>query len=475
MSAALSKLWAHWGVTPEAVVGHSMGEVAAAYTAGALSLSDAATVICRRSALMKRVNGQGSMALVEMPEDVLRQHLATYKGRLSVAASNSASSTVLSGETTAMQHLLAELERGQVFCRFIKVDVASHSAYVDPIREELLGALEGIRPGQGSIPMYSTVTGDAEWGRGLNPHYWARNLREPVMFGRAIQQLIRDGFGTFLEISPHPLLTPSVEAGLAEAGREGLATASLKRDENERSSLLASAACLYVAGVSLDFNGINGSGRCVSLPVYPFHREHAWPEAFSTPTPNRRGGKEHPFLKKCVESSVDPGACLWEMEIGTASMPYLADHRVRGLVVFPAAGYLEIALSAARQGAAGSFALENVEFTNALVLPEGAIRQVQLAFPPAQGGARAFRFNAREPDGSWTVLASGLAKGGRTEVPGGRLARGRHPKMFRQCQWRGTLPAAQGTGAAIRPGVSVGRSGVVHRRGESGQYPGRQE
>ena len=218
MSAALSKLWAHWGVTPEAVVGHSMGEVAAAYTAGALSLSDAATVICRRSALMKRVNGQGSMALVEMPEDVLRQHLATYKGRLSVAASNSASSTVLSGETTAMQHLLAELERGQVFCRFIKVDVASHSAYVDPIREELLDAIESIRPGRASIPMYSTVTGDAEWGPGLDRHYWVRNLREPVMFGRAIQQLIRDGFGTFLEISPHPLLTPSVRGRLGRGG-----------------------------------------------------------------------------------------------------------------------------------------------------------------------------------------------------------------------------------------------------------------
>src|SRR5262249_17418882 len=156
MSCALSKLWQHWGVKPDGVVGHSMGEVAAAYVSGALSLADAAAVICRRSALMCRVSGKGSMALVELSADSLRTRLAPYNGLISIAASNSASSTVLSGETNALKELLDVLQAEQTFCRFVKVDVASHSAYVDPIRTDLLEALTQLSPRRGSVPMYST-------------------------------------------------------------------------------------------------------------------------------------------------------------------------------------------------------------------------------------------------------------------------------------------------------------------------------
>jgi phthiocerol/phenolphthiocerol synthesis type-I polyketide synthase C len=407
MSAALTKLWASWGVTPDAVVGHSMGEIAAAYAAGALSLGDAAAVICRRSALMRRVEGQGSMALVEMPVDVLQQRIRQFKGHVSIAASNSASSTVLSGETAPLESLLAELEREQVFCRFVKVDVASHSAYVDPIRDALLVALEGIRPERGTIPIYSTVTGVVESGERLDHNYWVRNLRDPVTFGRAVQQLIHDGFGTFIELSPHPLLVPAVQAGFAEAGSDGMVLPSLKRDEDERASLLATAGAVYVAGYALNWSEINGSGRCVSLPPYAFQREHAWPEKFSTPSTNRRHGKGHPFLDARVESSVDQETWLWEMEIDVASKPYLADHRVRGQIVFPGAAYLEIVLAAARETGLTPGALESVEFVNALSLLEGSARRVQLALSPIVNGDRPFRLSTREEDGSWTVSARG--------------------------------------------------------------------
>ena len=402
MSAALSKLWRHWGVKPDAVVGHSMGEVAAAYVSGALSLADAATVICQRSALLGRVSGQGSMALVELSTASLEQRLAPYGGRISIAASNSASSTVLSGEPNALKELLEELQAEQTFCRFVKVDVASHSAYVDPIRGNLIEALSELAPGRGSIPMYSTVTGNQEYGEQLGANYWMRNLREPVMFGRAIQQLVADGFGTFIEMSPHPLLVPSVQAGFAEAGREGLSLPSLKRDEDERAALLSSAGALFVAGYALDWGSLNGSGSCISLPNYPFRREHLWP---SMPSVRRSG--DHAFLTQRVELASSPGTWIWDMEIGLGSAPYLADHRIRGVAVFPGAGYLDLALAAGKSAGIETGVIEDVRLQNALLLPEGSTRQVQITISQPLNGGFPFQINAREQDGSWIVLADG--------------------------------------------------------------------
>ena len=402
MSIALSKLWRHWGVNPDAVVGHSMGEVAAAYVSGALSLADASTVICRRSALMCRVSGKGSMALVELSAESLQSRLAPYNGRISIAASNSASSTVLSGESRALKELLDVLQAEQIFCRFVKVDVASHSAYVDPIRTDLLEALKQLSPGRGSIPMYSTVLGSKELGERLNGEYWSRNLREPVMFGRAIQQLIGDGFGTFIEMSAHPLLVPSVQAGMAEAGREGISLASLKREEDERIALLSSAAALFVAGHKLEWAAINGTGSCISLPSYPFQREHVWPEM-----PSERRGSGHAFLTPRIELASSPGTWIWDMEVGLSSTPYLADHRVRGTAVFPGAGYLELALAAAQSGGAKTGVVEDLNFHNALMLAEGATRQVQVTFFPSTNTVQGFQITAREQEGSWTLLSHG--------------------------------------------------------------------
>jgi acyl transferase domain-containing protein/acyl carrier protein len=406
ISAALARQWRDWGVEPDAVVGHSMGEVAAAYVAGALSLADAAEVICRRSSLMNRVRGLGSMAVVDLPVEILAARISAYGDHLSVAASNDASSTVLSGETSALQRLLAKLKDEEIFCRFIKVDVASHSPYVDPIRGDLLNAIHGICPRRAAIPMYSTVRGTVEYGEALDNGYWVQNLREPVMFREAVQRLIRDGFGTFIEISPHPLLTTSIQSGLAEAGREGLSLPSLKREEDERASLLATAGSLYVAGHHLDWSRVNGTGRCITLPGYPFQREHVWPD-FSAIASNRQGGGKHAFLTPRVELSSQPGTYVWEMEIGVSATAYLVDHRVRGHAVFPGAGYLELVLTAARELEAEACRIENVQFANALVLPDETTRRVQLTFSPRSGTTRQFSINNREPDDSWRVLATG--------------------------------------------------------------------
>ena len=162
---ALAALWRSWGIEPHAVVGHSMGEVAAAYVAGALSLEDAVRVICRRSRLIKPTIGHGAMAAVELSIEEARRVLVGYEDRVSIAASNSPTSTVLSGDPAALAAILDRLQRQDIFCRMVKVDFASHSPQMDPLRADLLQALEGLEPRPASVPIYSTVTGKVSDGR----------------------------------------------------------------------------------------------------------------------------------------------------------------------------------------------------------------------------------------------------------------------------------------------------------------------
>jgi acyl transferase domain-containing protein/NAD(P)-dependent dehydrogenase (short-subunit alcohol dehydrogenase family)/acyl carrier protein len=309
---ALAALWRSWGVEPEAVVGHSMGEAAAAAVSGALSLDDAAAAICHRSRLMKGASGRGLMAVAELSLEEATALTADHAGRISVAASNSPTSTVLSGDAEVIEEVLAELERREIFCRRIKVDIASHSAHMDPFREELVRALEGIQPRAGAIPLYSATTGAIEPGTGLQPEYWGRNLRQPVLFWPAVRNLLQDGFNVFLEMNAHPILLQSLEDGIRYAGNNALAVASLRRDKDERTELLSALGELYVGGYSIDFQGLYPKGNCLRLPTYAWQRERYWPE-------ERLGRGGSPFansrLGKHVESSLDPGTHFWEIEL----------------------------------------------------------------------------------------------------------------------------------------------------------------
>jgi acyl transferase domain-containing protein len=277
VQVALAALWRSWGIVPEAVVGHSMGEVAAACVAGILDLGDATRVICRRSALLRRIVGRGAMALVELPMDVARGDCAAYADRVAVAVSNGPRSSVLSGDPDALNAIIATLTSRNVFCRPVKVDVASHSPQVDGLRAELLQSLAGIAPRNGQVPLYSTVEATQRRGRELGPEYWVRNLREPVRFFDAIQQLLADGFDAFVEISPHPILLPAVDDAIAEAGADAIAVVSLRRDQDERSELFASLARLYCRGASVDWAHLWPKTTPVAaLPPYPWQRERFW-------------------------------------------------------------------------------------------------------------------------------------------------------------------------------------------------------
>ena len=271
IQVALAAHWRAWGIEPAAVVGHSMGEIAAAHVAGALTLSDAASVICRRSRLMKSLSGRGRMALVELSRAEAERALRGHEAHLSVAVLNGPRSTVISGEPVALETVLAVLRDQGVFCREVSVDVASHSPQVDALLPALRAELRHLAPRAGTIPMYSTVTGRSGAASILDGDYWARNLREPVLFGATVEALVQAGHTAFLEISPHPVLTPAVEDTLASLTTPGTVVGSLRRHEDEPAAMLESLGALWVAGCSVSWDrrlpDATCPGRSPRLPL----------------------------------------------------------------------------------------------------------------------------------------------------------------------------------------------------------------
>ena len=408
MSVSLAAVWRAWGVEPAAVVGHSMGEVAAAHLAGILSMQDAARVICRRSRLMRSLPRTGSMAAVELP---LAEVEALLAGRtdISVGASNGPATTVISGETAAVEALLRELSAREVYCRLIKVDVASHSAQVDPILPRLREQLADLKPKRGAIPMLSTATGEWADGLRLDADYWAENLRRSVLFGPAVRALAASGHEIFVELSSHPILLPSIEASARQAAPAAVAVASLRREKPERATLLSGLAALWAAGYPVNAKRLYpAGGRCVSLPLYPFQRERCWPEPPRAGDRALRAGAS-PLLGRRFESALQPGTIIWETELDAATTPYLYDHRVLRSAVFPAAGYVEMALQAARNLLPdASFAVEEARFESTAYLPEQGAKPFQIALIPE---GEAFRFEVRSAadagEAAWPLRAHG--------------------------------------------------------------------
>jgi acyl transferase domain-containing protein len=280
IQVALTASLKAFGVTPDAVVGHSLGEVAAAYVAGALSLSDAARVICTRSRLMRRVSRQGSMAVVGLTIEQTDEYLKDFRDRLSVAVSNSQNSTVLSGDPDAMEEVLGKLRALNIFCRPVKVDVAAHSPQMEPLRPELVSALSKIQPQATTLPLYSTVTGTPVAGRSLDAAYWGRNLRQPVLFSSAVNRLSKDGYGIFIECGPHPILLPAIEQqdqAQSTASLPRVTIPAMRRNEDEPKVLQAALANLYTVGYSMDWQKVfPGGGQVVPLPRYPWQRKRYW-------------------------------------------------------------------------------------------------------------------------------------------------------------------------------------------------------
>ncbi|MEM6830721.1 MAG: type I polyketide synthase, partial [Bacteroidota bacterium] len=231
MQVSLAKLWMSFGVKPDSVVGHSMGEVAAAYISGALNLTDAANIICTRSRLMQTVSGQGgAMAVTELTVAQAEDHIKQYKG-LSIAVNNSPKSTVIAGDQQEITRLLDTLEAKGLFCKQVKVDVASHSKQMDPLKDELRAAIETITPQDNSIDLFSTVRDMQIEGKALNPEYWVDNLRQSVKFASTTERLLKENHNIFIEVSPHPVLVTAIQECFEAFDKKGIASPTLLRNK----------------------------------------------------------------------------------------------------------------------------------------------------------------------------------------------------------------------------------------------------
>ncbi len=418
ISISLAALWRSWGIAPDAVVGHSMGEVAAACIAGALTLADAAAVICRRSRLMKSIRGSGAMLTIELPVPAVQRLLIDAGGDVAVGASNSPDATVISGSADAIDQVETILLERQIFCRRIRVDVASHSSQVDPILRELRESLSTIEPNRCELNLLSTVTGEYLAGIEMDADYWVSNLRQTVNYATAIETLANDGYDVFIELSPHPILAAATEDTLRAAGKNFAAVACGRRGQPEMREILEALASLYRYGCEIDWKSIYADpGRCVPLPEYQFQRERCWPdlEELEAERPNRQRllATDHPLLGRRFESSLQPNTILWELDLNLKTKSYLSDHQVHGTIVLPAAAQIEAVLEAMRVEAPGTaFDLCDVRFDSAIQITEAAQREYQLGLRRRSSGAYQFEIfsRARGAEEEWTLHSYGFAE-----------------------------------------------------------------
>jgi phthiocerol/phenolphthiocerol synthesis type-I polyketide synthase B len=277
LAIAYARLLADFGVVPSAVVGHSMGEVAAAAIAGVIDIDRAMQIICRRSALMQRKSGQGAMAVVELPIREAAKRMADWDGQVNVAVSNSPRSSVISGDTDAVRRVMFELEREGIFCRAVNVDVASHSSQMDEPAASLAAELTGMDTDGNSLPIWSTVLGRRAQGSEFGAAYWGRNLREPVLFSEAVNGLLNADVSLFVELGPHPVLLHAIEQTALERGVRATTVACGRRSDGESAAFLTALGQLWSAGYHLAWDRVLAKpGRFVSLPLYPWQRERHW-------------------------------------------------------------------------------------------------------------------------------------------------------------------------------------------------------
>ncbi|GAA1985080.1 type I polyketide synthase [Catenulispora subtropica] len=280
MMVSLAAVWQAAGVKPDAVVGHSQGEIAAAVVAGILSLEDGARVVALRSQALRPLAGRGGMLSLALPADAVRERITEFGDRVSVAAVNGASATVVSGEPEALEAIKAAAEAEEIRARIIPVDYASHCAQIDALEAEIKRVLAGVSPTATAVPMISAMSG--EWLRGpeADADYWYASLRSPVEFDRAIRTLAAGGHRTFLEISPHPVLTGAIGDTLEDAGVTAPVVAgTLRRDEGGPARLLTSFADAHVRGVAVDWTAVLAPGGYVELPTYAFQHQRYWTQA----------------------------------------------------------------------------------------------------------------------------------------------------------------------------------------------------
>ncbi|GFG69355.1 phthiocerol/phenolphthiocerol synthesis polyketide synthase type I PpsD [Mycolicibacter senuensis] len=400
MQLALTALWRSHGVEPDAVIGHSMGEVAAAVVAGALTPADGLKVIATRSTLMARLSGQGAMALLELDADSAEKLVAEHSD-ITVAVYAAPQQTVIAGPPDQVDAVIAVVDAQGKLARRVEVDVASHHPTVDPILGELATALADVKPSAPQLPLISTVgqTGSDTPGS-FDADYWVQNLRNPVRFSQAVTAAAA-GHGTFIEVSPHPLLSHAINGNLESArpAGDGIVTGTLLRDQPEALSFhtnLATVAPPAAAAPQPD----GGVGRA-ELPPRPWQHVRYWAGVTAA---NRHSADAHPLLGVHVELPSGHGH-VWQADVGTDVVAWMAHHKVHGQVVMPATGFAEMALAAAGEALglpASAVAVDRVEVEQMLRVDTRTEVTTRL-LPDGEGSDELrIEIHSRAPGGAWS-------------------------------------------------------------------------
>eukprot|EP01105_Mastigella_eilhardi_P022558 TRINITY_DN5560_c0_g1_i3.p1 TRINITY_DN5560_c0_g1~~TRINITY_DN5560_c0_g1_i3.p1 ORF type:complete len:2438 (-),score=486.40 TRINITY_DN5560_c0_g1_i3:51-7364(-) len=370
----LAALWRSRGLQPAGVVGHSVGEVAAAYIAGALSLEQAAYVIHHRSRVQALAAGTGRMLAIGLTEPEA-QALLPVDGSVSIAAVNSPRGVTLSGDAAPLAAIAQRLEAQRIFARFLHVDTPFHSRRMEQLRQPLLDSLADLKPSlcDEHIELYSTVTGQREDGTHAGAEHWYRNVRGMVFFDAAIRAMIGDGYNVFVEMSPHPALATSMRETARSLSADVLIVTSMRNGDADESAELAKAeSLLFCWGVAPQVQ-LDRSDVALGLPLYEWDREHYWNEAPEA-TRARIGAQAHPHLRVQRQSLRETSNSLIDLCFDfERDHWYLRDHVINGQIVLPAATYTDAALSAGVQLYREKFCfIEDVHLLRAMFLPAEA-------------------------------------------------------------------------------------------------------
>ncbi|WP_407642935.1 type I polyketide synthase [Actinacidiphila yanglinensis] len=405
---SVAALWQHHGITPAAVLGHSQGEIAAAYVAGALTLEDSAAVVASRSKAITRLSGTGGMASVQLPAAEVAARIECYDGAVEIAAVNGPGSTIVSGTPAELTHLVESCKADGLRARMVPVDYASHSAHVEALREEIVAALSGIRPRPTRVPFHSTVTNEIVDGTELDAEYWFRNLRRTVGFATGTRALLDQGHRVFVEVSAHPVLTSAIGETVEEAElSDAVVLESLRRDDGGGTRFRTGLATAYVHGIDVDWHL---PATRADLPTYPFQRRRYWAEPAAAADAGALGlrAADHPLLGAAVRTA-DAETLVLTGRLSRTAQPWLGDHGIGDSVLLPGTAMVELALHAGDRVGCGHLA--ELTLHAPVVLDAELDLQVLIGPPTADGRPVSVHTSPSGAD-EWTAHAKGVLTAG---------------------------------------------------------------